>query len=69
MVNADICPFLMVKIQIFRTVHFNEMREVLNDKQDMKHLILDRVDEQLAAEVRILLLFYLNLILLFYFIK
>ena len=59
----------MVKIQIFRTVHFNEMREVLNDKQDMKHLILDRVDEQLAAEVRILLLFYLNLILLFYIIK
>ncbi|KZS18432.1 Activating signal cointegrator 1 complex subunit 2 [Daphnia magna] len=33
-----------------KTVHFNEMREVLNDKQDMKSLILDRVDEQLAAE-------------------
>jgi hypothetical protein len=31
------------------------MRELLNDKQDMKHLILDRVDEQLAAEVIILL--------------
>lgn len=27
------------------------MRELLNDKQDMKHIILDRVDEQLAAEV------------------
>ncbi|XP_046441124.1 activating signal cointegrator 1 complex subunit 2-like [Daphnia pulex] len=33
-----------------KTVHFNEMRELLNDKQDMKHIILDRVDEQLAAE-------------------
>ncbi len=33
------------------------MREILNDKQDMKNLILDRVDaadrldEQIAAEV------------------
>lgn len=32
------------------------MREVLNDKQDMKSLILDRVDEQLAAEVCVLCL-------------
>jgi hypothetical protein len=46
--------------KFFRTVHFNEMRELLNDKQDMKHIILDRVDEQLAAEVCILFFFSFN---------
>lgn len=35
-----------------RTVYFNEMREVLDDKQkDLKSVILDRVNEQVAAEV------------------
>ena len=27
------------------------MREILNDKKDIKSIILDRVDEQIAAEV------------------
>ena len=36
----------------FRTVRFGELKEVLNDTQDLKRAILDRVDEQIAAEVR-----------------
>lgn len=38
-------------LTIYRTVHFDEMREILNDKQDMKNVILERVNEQIAAEV------------------
>ena len=36
----------------FRTVRFGELKKVLNDTQDLKRAILDRVDEQIAAEVR-----------------
>lgn len=36
---------------VFRTVHFDELREVLDDKQNLKSVILERVDEQIAAEV------------------
>lgn len=42
--SNDILGFL-------RTVHFEEMREVLNDKKDLKNVILERVNEQIAAEV------------------
>ena len=35
---------------INRTVHFDEMREVLNDKQSLKDVILERVNEQMAAD-------------------
>ena len=34
-----------------RTVHFDEMREVLDDKQNLKSLILEKVDNLLASEV------------------
>ena len=36
----------------FRTVHFDEMREVLDDKPNLKSVILERVVEQMASEVR-----------------
>ena len=37
---------------IYRTVHFDEMRAVLDtDKQNLKSLILERVDELLASGV------------------
>lgn len=42
-------------LTIYRTVHFDEMREILNDKQDMKNVILERVNEQIAAEVFVLI--------------
>lgn len=47
---------------IIRTVHFDEMREILNDKQDMKNVILERVNEQIAAEVIILIFLIVSLI-------
>ena len=35
---------------MIRTVHFDEMRQILDDKQNLKSVILERVVEQMASE-------------------
>lgn len=43
------------------------MREVLNDKKDLKNVILERVNEQIAAEVPTKVMYISTNRLLFWF--